>query len=226
MPTVVVTGANRGIGLEFARQFAADGWRVVAGVRRPEAADALKAIGGVEVRPLDAADPTSIRAFAEGLGGEAVDLLVNNAGTFGPQRQDRDGIDAAGWEETLRVNALGPVLTVLALAPNLEKAAKPVAATVTSRMGSIGGNTSGGHYAYRMSKAAVNMGMKNLSIDLADRNIAVVVLHPGWVQTDMGGPNATVRAVDSVAGMRRVLARVGIAETGRFFGFDGNDIPW
>lgn len=228
MPTVVITGANRGIGLEFARQYAADGWRVIAGVRNPGTATDLKAVGGVDVRDLDTGDAASIRAFAVGLDGEAVDLLINNAGVMGPdpQRQNRDSIDVEGWMEVQRVNALGPVLTTLALVPNLAKAAKPVAGIVTSKMGSIGDNSSGGYYAYRMSKAAVNMGAKTLSLDLADKNIAVVVMHPGWVQTAMGGTQAPVKPVDSVAGMRKVLAGVDMAKTGRFFDYTGAALPW
>ncbi|MFC7335454.1 SDR family oxidoreductase [Rhodocista pekingensis] len=228
MPTLVVTGASRGIGLEFARQYAADGWRVIAGVRHPDKAEALRAVSGVEVHRLDVADPASIEAFAAGLEGEVVDLLINNAGIMGPHphQQNQVTLDVAGWEETLRVNALGPVLVTLALTPNLTRALKPVAATVTSQMGSIAENSGGGYYAYRMSKAAVNMGMKNLSLDLRDRNIAVVVLHPGWVQTDMGGEQAPVKPAESVAGLRRVLAGVGIGHSGRFYSYRGEELPW
>ncbi|ACI97835.1 SDR family oxidoreductase [Rhodospirillum centenum] len=228
MPTLVVTGASRGIGLEFARQYAADGWRVIAGVRNPDQADALRAVSGVEIRRLDVADPAGIEAFAAGLEGEVVDLLINNAGIMGPHphQQSQVTLDTAGWEETLRVNALGPVLVTLALTPNLTRALRPVVATVSSQMGSMADNSSGGYYAYRMSKAAVNMGMKNLSLDLRDRNIAVVVLHPGWVQTDMGGDQAPVKPAESVAGLRRVLAGVGIGHSGRFYSYRGEELPW
>lgn len=228
MPTVVITGANRGLGLEFARQYRADGWRVIAGVRDPGRATDLKAVGGVDIRPFDAADPASIQAFGAGLAGEAVDLLINNAGVMGPfpERQNRESIDAAAWADVQRINGLGPVLTTLALLPSLTKAAKPVVGIVTSKMGSIAENTSGGYYAYRMSKASVNMGAKCLSLDLADKGVPVVVLHPGWVQTDMGGPQAPVTPPDSIAGMRRVLAGVDMSRTGRFYDFTGEEIPW
>ncbi len=228
MPTVIVTGANRGIGLEFARQYAADGWRVIATTRDPAKAADLSATKGVEVRALEVADPASIQAFAQGLGGEAVDLLVNNAGVMGPEfpRQSKDGIDVEGWLHTMRVNTLAPLLLVLALRENLAKSKAPKVASITSQLGSIGENESGGMYAYRVSKAALNMGNKSLAVDLRDRNICCIVLHPGWVQTDMGGANAPVKPTDSVAGMRRVIARAGMEVTGCFFGHDGREIPW
>lgn len=228
MPTVIVTGANRGIGLEFARQYAADGWRVIATCRRPDEAATLKALAGVEVHTLDVGDPAAIQGFAAALAGERIDLLLNNAGIFGPDhpRQSKDGIDPEGWLQTLRINALAPVLLTLALRDNLAKAEAPKVATVSSQLGSIGENGSGGMYAYRASKAAINAGNRSLAVDLKERNIACVVLHPGWVQTDMGGANAPVKPADSVAGMRRVIARIGLDDSGCFYGYDGREIPW
>jgi len=228
MPTLVITGANRGIGLEFARQYAGEGWRVVATVRDPAKAPDLKAVPGVEVHALDVADATAIDAFARGLGELPVDLMINNAGVMGPAfpDQSKDRIDVDGWVHTMRVNTLAPLLMALALRENLARAPKPTVITITSQLGSIAENQSGGMYAYRVSKAGVNMGNKSLAVDLRDRNIACVVLHPGWVQTDMGGPQAPLAVTDSVAGMRRVIGGLTMEHSGRFFAYDGREIGW
>lgn len=226
MPVLVISGANRGIGLEFARQYAADGWTIVAGVRDPGKAADLAGLTGVEVAELRVDDPLSIRTFADGLAGRRVDLLINNAGVMGPDGPDqsRDRIDVAGWMQTMQVNALAPILLAQALKPALAAGAKVV--TLSSQLGSITENEGAGLYAYRASKAAVNMGNRCLAVDWRDDGITCIVLHPGWVQTDMGGPVAPVKPVDSVAGMRRVIAGAGPADSGAFIGFDGRRIPW
>jgi NAD(P)-dependent dehydrogenase (short-subunit alcohol dehydrogenase family) len=159
---------------------------------------------------------------------QPIDLLINNAGIMGPDqpRQSRDGIDAEGWAETMRVNALGPVLVTLALKENLARSANPRAVTISTALGSIADNTSGGLYAYRMSKAAVNMGNRGLAADLRDRRICCVVLHPGWVQTDMGGGQAPLAPADSVSGIRRVVAGLTLEHSGRFFAHDGAELAW
>lgn len=228
MPTVIITGANRGLGLEFARQYTADGWRVIATVRNPDQATELRTVPGVTIHRLDVGDPGDITAFAAGLGDGAVDLLINNAGIMGPPpaRQNRDVLDTDGWQETLRINGLAPVLVTLALAGHLARAARPVVATVSSQLGSIASNTTSGYYAYRMSKAAVNMGMRNLALDLADRQIAVVILHPGWVQTDMGGPQAPLTPSESVGGMRQVISGIDMSRTGQFLDYSGAPVAW
>ncbi|HYE52237.1 MAG TPA: SDR family oxidoreductase [Azospirillaceae bacterium] len=228
MPTVIVTGANRGIGLELARQYAADGWRVVATARDPGRAEALRAVPGVDVRPLDVRDPAAIADFAAGLKDLTVDVLVNNAGVLGPEpdRQDARHLDPEGWVETMRVNALAPVLLTLALRPALARAARPRVATISSVMGSVAGSTAGGRYAYRMSKAAVNMGNRSLSLDLRGDGIACIVMHPGWVQTDMGGSGAPVAPADSAAGIRRVIDGLTLDDTGRFLDYRGEALPW
>ncbi|MBP7339078.1 SDR family oxidoreductase [Niveispirillum sp.] len=226
MPTVVITGANRGIGLEFARQYAADGWKVIATVRDPSQPGGLSDVAGVELFALSADDPASIAGFGAALAGRSIDLLINNAGIMGPDlpRQSKDGIDAEGWLLAMKVNALAPILVAQALKPHLAAGAK--VATVSSQLGSITENEVGGMYAYRASKAAINMGNRSLAADWRDDGITCLVLHPGWVQTDMGGPKAPVTPPDSVAGMRRVIAAATPADSSAFFAFDGRRIPW
>lgn len=226
MPLVVITGANRGIGLELARQYAADGWQVVATCRDLAKSSDLAGLPGVEVQPLAVNAAESIAAFAALMQGRAIDLLIHNAGTMGPDpaRQSKDGIDAAGWLETMQVNALAPILLTLALKDNLRPGAK--VATLSSQLGSLAENISGGLYAYRAAKAAVNMGIRSLAADLADQGIILLALHPGWVQTDMGGPKAPLPVGDSVAGLRRVIAAAGPTDNGSFIAFDGRRIPW
>ncbi|MQP66512.1 SDR family NAD(P)-dependent oxidoreductase [Niveispirillum sp. SYP-B3756] len=226
MPLVVITGANRGIGLELARQYVVDGWQVVATCRDLTKSGDLAGLPGVEVRPLAVNAAESIAAFAAAMRGRAIDLLIHNAGTMGPDpaRQSKDEIDVAGWLETMQTNALAPILLTLALKDNLRPGAK--VATLSSQLASLAENVSGGLYAYRAAKAAVNMGIRSLAADLADQGIILLALHPGWVQTDMGGPKAPVPVGDSVAGLRRVIATAGPADNGSFIAFDGRRIPW
>lgn len=226
MPTVLITGASRGLGLEFARQYAADGWRVHACCRTPERAGELAAVtGDVRVHGLDVTDAAAIRSLVGALAGEAVDLLVNNAGIMG-HRQSLGRIDYDGWAEVLRTNTLAPIAVTEALLDNLEKSGAAKVALMTSRMGSIADNTSGGTYAYRTSKAALNAAGRSLALDLGARGIAVVLLHPGWVRTDMGGAGGQIDAPQSVRGLRRVIAGLSAADSGRFLAYDGREIPW
>ncbi|MGP1397758.1 MAG: SDR family oxidoreductase [Inquilinaceae bacterium] len=227
MPTALITGTNRGIGLEFVRQYAADGWTVIAGVRDPDKADALDDVAGdVSVASLDVADPASVGILAARLEGVGIDLLINNAGVMGPRPVALGSLDYGAWQQVMAVNALAPMRVAEAFLPHLRAGSGRRIATVSSRMGSIGDNSSGGSYIYRSSKAAVNAAMKSLALDLAGEDIAVVILHPGWVRTDMGGPNASVAIPDSVTGMRRVIDGLTPATTGRFVNYDGSAIPW
>lgn len=229
MSTVLITGANRGIGLEFVRQYAADGWRVHACCRRPEAATALgEALLGRDglVHRLDVTDHGTIHALDEALEDEALDIVVNNAGIIGGDRQAFGAVDYAMWERTIETNVFGPYRVAEALADRLEAGERHILANVSSLMGSIADNASGGRYAYRSSKTALNMVTVNLARDLAGRGIAVLSLHPGWVQTDMGGPKAPVTPHDSVAGMRRVIDGASAEQSGLFFNYDGTPLPW
>jgi len=224
MPTALVTGANRGIGLEFVRQYAGAGWHVIATCRKPDTAAELKAVAGtVEIHRLDVTDAGQIAALAQTLKGRPIDLLINNAGIMGHGTIGR--IDYAAWEEVLRVNTLAPVRIVEALLPNVAASERRQIVALTSRMGSIA-ESGGGYYAYRSSKAALNAAMHALAADLKAQRITVALFHPGWVKTDMGGPGALVAPRDSVAGMRAVIERLRPADSGRFFNYDGSEIPW
>ena len=226
MSTVLITGANRGIGLEFARQYAEAGYRVHAACRTPESADALGSLGkGVKLHALDVTDHGRIEALAAGLEGEAIDIVINNAGIYGDQ-QELGKIDYAAWEEVMRVNTLAPLKMAECFLPHLEAGKMKMIASLTSRMGSIAENDAGGVYIYRSSKAALNAAARSLAIDLAPRGITVIVFHPGWVKTDMGGPGALIDAETSVAGMRAVIKGTGPKDSGRFFAYDGAEVPW
>jgi NAD(P)-dependent dehydrogenase (short-subunit alcohol dehydrogenase family) len=226
MATILITGASRGLGLEFVRQYAAEGDRVIAACRDPSAASALKALkGDVRAVALDVADGGSIRALADALANEPIDILINNAGVYG-KAQSLGKMDYAAWEDVFRINAIGPMHLTDALVPRIAAGKRKIVAAITSQMGSIEDNSSGGYYAYRSSKAALNAVFKSLAIDLKPRGITSVVLHPGWVKTDMGGANAPLEAPDSVRGMRTVLARLTNADSGRFLDYQGREMPW
>lgn len=226
---IVVTGASRGIGLELVRQYLGRGDAVVAACRSPDGATALHALGreyGDRLRVLacDVGDDDSVAAFAAALEGTAVDLLINNAGVG-----DWAGLDAVNTADALRVyniNALGPLRVTRALLPHLRAGKGRKVAHVTSGMGSIGDNSSGGAYAYRMSKAALNMASKSLAIDLADDGIVSVVINPGWVQTDMGGAGAPLTVQDSAEGMMARFDELTPAHTGAFLNWRGGEYAW
>ncbi len=226
MPNVLITGANRGLGLEFARQYGAAGDRVFATCRRPEAAPDLKALDGdVSVHGLDVTDLGAIAALAGELEGEAIDILVNNAGILTPG-QRTGTIDYAAWEEELRVNTIGPMAVAQAFLPHMERGEGRRMAFISSTMGSIGENSGGGYYLYRSSKAALNATVKSLAIDLATRGVIVLLFHPGWVRTDMGGPGAAIDAEVSVRGLRRLIEAAGPEDSGRFMTYEGKHLPW
>ncbi|HEY0525508.1 MAG TPA: SDR family oxidoreductase [Stellaceae bacterium] len=223
MPTVLVTGAGRGLGLEFARQYRADGWRVIGTVRDPGRAAELKSLGA-EVHALDVTDMAAVARLGQALAGEAIDVAIANAGVYGPRDMTLDALDVEGWLDTFRVNTIAPVAVAAALRGPVSRSGGRKMAAITSRLGSIEYNREGGMYAYRSSKAALNAAWRSFAID--NPGIVAILLHPGWVRTDMGGPNADLSPAESVAGMRRVIAGAGDADSGRFFGHDGTAIPW
>lgn len=231
MFTLLITGANRGLGLEFTRQYAAAGWRVLACCRVPQEATELQALanavqGRVTLHALDVAELTTIDELARQLRGTPIDLIINNAGIY-PDRHGGFGhIDYDAWMMAFLVNTMAPMKITEAFISNLELGKGKTVATVSSKMGSLDDNTSGGCYLYRSSKAAVNMVVKSLSLDLAPRGIRAVVLHPGWVLTDMGGPNALITPEKSIAGMRQVLDRLTDEDSGHFISFDGTEVAW
>ncbi len=226
MPTALITGAGRGLGLELTRRFAEDGWTVLAGLRDMENAPSLARIkGDVAAVPLDVADPASVAILAERLAGTPIDMLINNAGIYGPRGVALGSIDYDSWREVFEVNTLAPMRLAEAFIGHLRDGKGRKIVTISSKMGSMG-DASGGEYVYRSSKAAVNAAMHNLALDLAPEGFTVVVLHPGWVRTDMGGPGAAIDAVESVTGLKQVIDELTRADTGGFFNYDGSPIPW
>jgi NAD(P)-dependent dehydrogenase (short-subunit alcohol dehydrogenase family) len=232
MKTTLITGANRGIGLEFSKQYAEDGWRVLACCRTPEEADALNTLATrypdrVSVYALDVADHDRIDELARSLSGEPIDLLINNAGVYTDSHAGTfDNVDYEAWVRAFLVNTMAPLKMAQAFAPNIARGSQKTIVTISSKMGSITDNTGGGSYMYRSSKAAVNMVVKTLAIDLKRSGVIAVVFHPGWVKTDMGGPKALISVNQSVSGMRQVISRLMMADSGKFFAYDGKLVPW
>jgi NAD(P)-dependent dehydrogenase (short-subunit alcohol dehydrogenase family) len=224
MATWVVTGANRGIGLAFARALSRRGESVVGTARRPEKAEELRATGA-RVEQLDVADGGSVAEFARRLGGDAVDVLLHNAaiGEAGPAVGSLDPGDVL---RTLNVNAVGAVRVAGALLPNLRAGRTRKIVALSSGLGSLEQNTDGGWVAYRMSKATLNMYVRSLASELARERFTCVVLSPGWVKTEMGGPGAQLTPGESVAAMLNVIDRLSPSDTGRFLDRRGRDVPW
>jgi NAD(P)-dependent dehydrogenase (short-subunit alcohol dehydrogenase family) len=228
---ILITGANRGIGLEAAAQFARAGWRVYACCREPARASALKSLvqksdGGVSVHRLDVTDAAQRQALAQELHDAPIDILLNNAGVYGQRGATFGNTDPQSWLETFATNIIAPMKISEALVEHVARSRRKIIASVSSQMGSIADNSSGGHYVYRSSKAALNAVMKSMAIDLKARGIIAVILHPGWVQTDMGGPDALISVEQSVTAMRGILERLTVEDSGTFFDIDGSVLPW
>ena len=239
MPTVLVTGASRGLGLELVRQYAEAGWNVVAAARDPDAAGALHDIAAgpratVAIHRLDLFDHASIDRLARELRGCAIDVLINSAGTMGKGKFAELGLDFGkfgssdfeDWQAVYRLNVIGPMKMAEAFVEHVVQSQQKKIVTLTSILGSIELNKIGGLYAYRASKAAVNAIMRSMAIDLGKRGIAATALHPGWVRTDMGGPRADIDAPESAAGMRKVIAGLTLENAGRYWMYDGSQLPW
>jgi NAD(P)-dependent dehydrogenase (short-subunit alcohol dehydrogenase family) len=227
MPTVLITGASRGLGFEFARQYAGAGWHVIATCRDPAGAGALSGLmktGDVRVEALDVNEFDAVDRLAHSLEGTAIDILINNAGIGGPRQESMD-MDEAGFMQVLHTNTLAPLKISQALRAHVAASTQKKIAAISSGLGSIAHN-GGGRYAYRTSKAALNMIMKGLAADWAKDGILVAVLAPGWVRTDMGGPGAMYSPEESISGMRRVLAGLTPAQSGKFLTHTGNENPW
>jgi NAD(P)-dependent dehydrogenase (short-subunit alcohol dehydrogenase family) len=222
MPTLLITGAGRGIGLEFVRQYAAAGWEVIATLRDPVHAAALQALGA-RLEALDMRDFAAVEAFPEKFRGAPLDLFIANAGMTAARTID-SAAEAQAWSEVHAVNAVAPTLLATRLLPNVAAANGKMIA-ISSRMGSIA-DSSGGYLGYRASKAALNAAWRVLALDWRERPVTLAMLHPGWVQTDMGGPNAPLPPAESVAAMRAVIERLGPADSGAFLGHKGEPIPW
>lgn len=231
MTTVLITGANRGLGLEFCRQYADAGWNVIACCRNPAQADELSALSqrytGIEIETLDVAHLDKIEALSKKLTATPIDILINNAGVYGDNRSNSFGqLDYQSWQHSLLINALAPMKMAEAFLPQIQRGSKKLIVNISSLMGSLADNGSGGSILYRSSKAALNAAMKSLSIELSNQNIGVLILHPGWVQTDMGGANALIDSKTSVSGMCAVINGFTLAQSGAFIKYDGKPMPW
>jgi len=223
--SILITGANRGIGLELARQYSASGWHVIGTARAPGEAQELGSLDNTRVLQLDVTDQESVTRFADELGETPIDVLINNAGIL-PMMNSVPRIDLDLFSHILAVNTVGPVRVTQAVLPNLRKGHLKKIINVTSNLGSIAENTSGQFYGYRESKAALNMFTRSLAAELRDEGFICVVLHPGWVQTDMGGPQAPVPVEESAAGLRKVIDTLALEESGTFRTWRGETMDW
>ena len=227
MQHVLITGANRGIGLRLTQHYLKAGWQVIGTYRNSNDLAELDALACPQLALIqaDVSKDEDIANLAEHLHGRALDLIINNAGVYGPRNQALGTIDRATWRQVLEVNTISPLMLAQALANNLVEK-QGTLAIISSKVGSIEDNSSGQGYMYRSSKTAVNSVIKSLSIDLATYNIKVVALHPGWVRTDMGGPNGLIDVDESVVGLTKVIAAVTQEQTGHFINYDGSSLPW
>ena len=222
--TILVTGANRGIGLELARQLTAQGHAVIGTARKPGAASDLKTLG-VRVEQLDVTDSASVAALGERLQGVKIDVLINNAGISGHNAASFRETDFDQIGLTFDVNSTGPMRVTQSLLGNLSAGKGKTVIQISSIMGSIE-NNGGGYYGYRASKSALNMLNKSLAQELAAEGFVCVVLHPGWVRTRMGGAGADITPQQSVAGMLKVMATLDEKDNGHFYDYQGKELPW
>ena len=229
--TYFITGCNRGLGLEFVRQLLARGQRVIATCRDIATSTDLTALtlkhsGQLSLVEMDVSDEASMREAVALLNDEAIDVFINKAGMYGPRDANFGNVDGLAMAEVLYTNAVAPVLLTQLLIDNVRKGSGKKLVYVSSKMGSIADNGRGGSYIYRSSKTALNSVVKSLALDLAPEGIATATLHPGWVRTDMGGPNGLIDAPESVSGMLNVIDGLSVANTGQFFNYDGATIAW
>jgi NAD(P)-dependent dehydrogenase (short-subunit alcohol dehydrogenase family) len=229
MPSILITGANRGLGLEFAKQYAESGYRVFASARAPHESQPLSELARrhktMSLHALDVTDAQSVARLAGELGAEAIDILLNNAGVMGPRRQRLGDIDYDGMAQTFDVNALGPLRVAEAFVEHVARGERKLMVAISSGMGSIA-DSSGGSYAYRASKAALNMSFHNLALDLKARGIIAFVINPGWVKTDMGGAQAPLSPAESIRAMRAVFDAMTLEQSGNFMNYRGGTYPW
>lgn len=231
MPTLLITGANRGLGLELTKEHLKLGWQVHATCRSPNAATKLKALrnsesGSLTIHKLDVSNEQQIIDLKSELTDTPIDVLFNNAGVYAAASGEFGKSDATVWLNSFNINVISPMKMMEAFVDNVASSDKKIIATMSSKMGSINDNTSGGCYAYRSTKTALNSVVMSASLDLKDRGITVLALHPGWVRTDMGGPNGELSVEESAAGLLNNLNNTSIKDSGSFFDVDGTIIEW
>lgn len=236
MPNLLITGANRGIGLQLCKQCLAQGWTVYATCREPENAHELLALhdfqgkendtAQLSVFPLDVRNTTQLENLQAALKNKPVDVLINNAGVHAKKASCFGHCDDATWEEAVAVNLLAPMKMMECFVDNVASSDMKVIANISSKMGSMADNSSGGSYAYRATKAALNAVSVSTAHDLKHRDVIVLVLHPGWVRTDMGGPQGELSVEDSAAMLLKLIQRASLSDSGKFLDIDGTEIPW
>lgn len=230
MATVLITGTNRGLGLEFVKHFLGRSDTVIATCRDSSSATELQALAAnnenLSLKNLDVSDEQSMAAFATELKDTPIDVFINNAGVYGPRDANFGNVGSSEWEQVIRVNAIAPMLLTQLIIGSLRQGTEKKLVYITSKMGSIDDNKGGGSYIYRSSKTALNSVVKSLSVDLACEGFSVAVVHPGWVRTDMGGPNGLIDVQTSVSGMLAVIDGLSPDNAGDFFNYDGSLIPW
>ena len=230
MATILVTGANRGLGIEFVEQYLNEGDDVIATYRNENSSMDLIEMGNersnLKLLQLDVSSNKSLNSFAENLGDSPIDIFINNAGVYGPRNSSFGNVDEENWIPAIKINAIAPILLTQLIIKNIRSGAEKKLIYITSKMGSIDDNKGGGAYVYRSSKTALNAVVKSLSVDLENEGIVVALIHPGWVKTDMGGPNALIDKETSVRGMTEVISNLDISSTGNFYNYDGSIIPW
>ena len=230
MPTLLITGANRGIGLELTKQYLENGWEVHACCRQPETAQDLSSLTDqhpqLTIHALEVTNDAQMDALKAALKGKPVDILLNNAGVHAKKAAQFGNTDTDAWEEAVAVNLIAPMKMMEHFVENVASSDKKIIASMSSKMGSIEDNTSGGSYAYRATKAALNAVMVSAAHDLRHLDITALILHPGWVRTDMGGPHGELSVAESAQKLRKILDECDITDSGKFFDIDGSIIPW
>ena len=230
MITVLITGANRGIGLELVKHYLDHGVRVIGTYRKTTRSKELTQMcenhKDLKTLKLDVSSDESLKNFPDKLNGAPIDIFINNAGVFGPRDSSFGNVTEEGWVAALKINAIAPLILTQLIIENLRKGSVKKLIYITSKMGSIDDNNGGGSYVYRSSKTALNAVVKSISVDLASEGIRVALLHPGWVRTDMGGPKGLIDTNTSVSGMIKVINELEESDSGSFFNYDGAIIPW
>ena len=228
--SILITGTNRGIGLEFVKHYIKNNEKVIATCRnRNSAKDLLElenTTNNLSLVELDVSNPNSINNFTSKIAGLPIDTFISNAGVSGPKNIEFGNFDAKEWLDVFNINTIAPLIITQKILKNLRLGKDKKLVFISSKVGSIEDNTSGSMYIYRTSKTALNQVIKSLSIDLKGENFIVVALHPGWVQTDMGGPNALIDTKTSVRGMTEAIDNLTSKNSGKFYNYDGSPIPW
>ena len=228
--SILITGTNRGIGLEFVKHYLKNNEKVIATYRNKNSAKDLLELknttSNLSLVELDVSNPNSINEFASKITDQPIDTFINNAGVFGPRNNEFGNFNAKEWLDVFNINTIAPLLITQKILKNLRLGKNKKLVFISSKVGSIEENTGGGMYIYRSSKTALNQIIKSLSIDFKDENFIATALHPGWVQTDMGGPNALIDTKTSVKGMAEVIDSLVLKNSGSFYNYDGSSIPW